>query len=229
VTTRYALANHVFVCLESEHVVFLDVRANRYYALERSLSAGLAALVRGWPEGENDCAPRPDIARMLERKGLLIPDSRGSKDATPVQYAVPDTELTATNWEGPVAATYLHVYQFVRSVIAAKVCLRWMPLERAIRKVSRPVGAVEDYDMRSIHELIAIFSRLQPFVFSARDACMLESLALRRFLAAFGYDVTYVIGVQARPFAAHCWLQSGTCVLNDVVDRVIRYTPILTT
>jgi hypothetical protein len=37
----------------------------------------------------------------------------------------------------------------------------------------------------------------------------------------------WVFGVQSRPFAAHCWLQLGGVVLNDTVDHVKRYTPIM--
>jgi hypothetical protein len=37
-----------------------------------------------------------------------------------------------------------------------------------------------------------------------------------------------VIGVKLNPFAAHCWLQVGDVVLNDLPERVAAFTPILT-
>jgi hypothetical protein len=37
-----------------------------------------------------------------------------------------------------------------------------------------------------------------------------------------------VFGVQARPFAAHCWVQKGEVVFNDTVEHVSGYTPIMT-
>ena len=46
---RYALADHVFVCLNGEHLVLLDLREDRYWALEAAQTAGLGALVDGWP------------------------------------------------------------------------------------------------------------------------------------------------------------------------------------
>ncbi len=46
---HYALARHVFVCVQGEHVVFLDVRKDRYFALDGALTAGLGDLVAGWP------------------------------------------------------------------------------------------------------------------------------------------------------------------------------------
>ena len=44
-----------------------------------------------------------------------------------------------------------------------------------------------------------------------------------RLLSAF-----LVIGVTASPFGAHAWVQIGDVVLNDSVDRVRRFVPILT-
>jgi hypothetical protein len=46
---RYALADHVFVCLNGEHLVLLDVKEDRYWALEAAQTAGLGSLVGGWP------------------------------------------------------------------------------------------------------------------------------------------------------------------------------------
>lgn len=57
--------------------------------------------------------------------------------------------------------------------------------------------------------------------------CLLDSLALDRWLARDRIDARLVFGVTAQPFAAHCWLQSGAAILNDHYDRVSRFTPIL--
>jgi hypothetical protein len=50
---------------------------------------------------------------------------------------------------------------------------------------------------------------------------------LSEFLARHGIHPVWIFGVQARPFAAHCWLQLNGTVLNDTVDHVIGYTPIM--
>src|SRR4051812_1344670 len=46
---QYMLARHVFLCVQGEHVVFLDVRKDRYFALESARTAGLGCFVPGWP------------------------------------------------------------------------------------------------------------------------------------------------------------------------------------
>jgi hypothetical protein len=36
-----------------------------------------------------------------------------------------------------------------------------------------------------------------------------------------------VLGVKQGPFGAHCWVQHGSEILNDSVEEVLRYRPIL--
>jgi hypothetical protein len=36
-----------------------------------------------------------------------------------------------------------------------------------------------------------------------------------------------VIGVKLRPFAAHSWVQSGPWLVNDRIDMIRAYTPIM--
>jgi hypothetical protein len=57
--------------------------------------------------------------------------------------------------------------------------------------------------------------------------CLFDSLALIHFLARFGLYPDWVFGVQADPFEAHCWVQAGSVVLNDTVERVSAFTPIM--
>jgi hypothetical protein len=56
---------------------------------------------------------------------------------------------------------------------------------------------------------------------------LFESLALLEFLARYNFFPQVVFGVVADPFQAHCWLQEGSTILNDDLERVGRYRPIL--
>ena len=57
--------------------------------------------------------------------------------------------------------------------------------------------------------------------------CLFDSLALIHFLARFRVFPDWVFGVTADPFEAHCWVQTGGVVLNDTVERVSAFTPIM--
>ena len=95
---QYLLAHHVFVCVQDDHVVFLDVRKDRYFALESAKTAGLGWLVPGWPipappgwdfarhdAGSAASALVPQVNRsalsgvvsLLLEKGILVLDAAG--------------------------------------------------------------------------------------------------------------------------------------------------------
>ncbi|MGB5779082.1 MAG: lasso peptide biosynthesis B2 protein [Allopontixanthobacter sediminis] len=62
---------------------------------------------------------------------------------------------------------------------------------------------------------------------TAADRCLSRSIALAACLAGHGDRARIVLGVHSPPFAAHCWTQHGDTVLNDSVEEVLRYQPIL--
>jgi hypothetical protein len=110
--------------------------------------------------------------------------------------------------------------------------LRIGSLEQAVRRVrtrnARRRNASSVFDRERARELVAVFTDLRPFLFTSREACLFESLVLIEFLARYSLFPAWVFGVRARPFAAHCWVQQGDTVLNDTVEHVTRYTPIMT-
>src|ERR1700716_2076869 len=98
---RYALADHVFVCLNGEHLVLLDLKEDRYWALEASQTAGLGSLVGGWPvktppspaDAESQSPETTAAIETLRGRGLLVDSIPPGKDATPVTAHVPKREL----------------------------------------------------------------------------------------------------------------------------------------
>lgn len=62
---------------------------------------------------------------------------------------------------------------------------------------------------------------------TAADRCLPRSIALALCLTRRKCRAFTVLGVKLAPFAAHCWVQWGDSVLNDELEEVKRYTPIL--
>jgi hypothetical protein len=56
--------------------------------------------------------------------------------------------------------------------------------------------------------------------------CLLDSVALLRWLGDAAASASLVFGVKLAPFAAHCWVQSDTALLDDVSDNVARFVPV---
>ncbi|RYZ14310.1 MAG: lasso peptide biosynthesis B2 protein [Alphaproteobacteria bacterium] len=61
-----------------------------------------------------------------------------------------------------------------------------------------------------------------------QDPCLYDALALLEFLALKNLYPTWVFGVQAQPFGAHCWLQSSDILLNESTEYAGQFTPIMT-
>ena len=62
---------------------------------------------------------------------------------------------------------------------------------------------------------------------TAAERCLARSIALSLCLASQGVHAHVVLGVRLAPFGAHCWAQAGDEILNDSVEEVLRYKPIL--
>lgn len=62
---------------------------------------------------------------------------------------------------------------------------------------------------------------------TAAERCLARSIALAICLASRGDRSHVVLGVRLSPFGAHSWAQRGDTVLNDSLEEVQRYHPIL--
>lgn len=226
---------HVHVCVDGDYVVFLDVRNDRYWALDAAGSQALACLVRGWPTNDSSQAAHararsePNAARPLIEKGLLCDPQESSKPATPIRVDPPTLELLdeAEN-AGRGKASAL---RFLVATTLATVALRHQSFERLIegahRRKQRRGASAGRLDVAKAARVVADFETWRPLLFSARDACLLSSLVLIEFLARHDVFPHWVFGVQARPFAAHCWIQHEDILFNDTIEHVRRYTPIM--
>ena len=100
-------------------------------------------------------------------------------------------------------------------------------MRRFIERKRKAGGPTRQPDMERARELVETFFKLRGFFFSSRSECLFDSLTLLNFLAHYGRTADWVFAVQARPFAAHCWVQLDDIVFNDTVEHVSGYTPIM--
>jgi hypothetical protein len=235
---QHALADHVFVCVNGEHLVLLDLKEDRYWALEAAQTAGLGPLVPGWPvkapEGTAGRAGLSDETTeaidVLKGRGLLTEGIPPGKDATPVTAIKAAKELTSDTETsaGPSQGSWLAF--FVASTFA-KFALRTWPFERVIQRVRHRKQLMASKaglsDIERTRKLVEAFARYRVFLFSSKNECLHDSLALIEFLARYGIYPDWVFGVQTRPFAAHCWVQQEDVVFNDTVEHVGGYTAIM--
>lgn len=250
-SAKYFLSNHAYVRETDGHAVFLDLKRNRYTAIDPVAVRELRALVRGWaPEdGGNvstrsdnsagDALPQPatnpheddaSIGRLLLREGVLTEDARLGKAAAPI--ALDPVTDTIDNVRGAYPRiTWQDAWRFVRAWMLISVMLRVLPLawvvSRARRRKARQRPMSATFDAKKAHRLMTAYWILRPNFFDAKDACLRDSLTFVEFFSFYGMYPTLVFGVKMTPFAAHAWVQEGAMVLNDYIPHVSRYAPIL--
>ncbi|MBL8304867.1 MAG: lasso peptide biosynthesis B2 protein [Ideonella sp.] len=231
---RPALARHVRACEVDGQVILLDLLADRYLGIPQR--SGLAQAIDGWPgnpvvdSGTTGQRDLDGVAATLARRGLLVDAPTGTPH-TVRPIASPSRSLDALATTGDV---HVGPGLFGRFLLSA-VTTGWTLRHRSLLDISASLDAARgaagargaDKVSGELTTLVAVYEHLRPLVFTARDNCLYDSLALHRFLALNGVDATWVIGVRVRPFGAHSWLQVGDTVLNDQRDHVLQFRPIL--
>lgn len=227
----FRLADTAYVCLADDRLVFSDIRHDRYQCLDRRNTQRALRLFTDFPCADIVQHPNTDleqtelIIRSLTNAGLLSKGESTDKEFAPVQISTPTENLRS---EGIIATPRSgHCVSFLRAAIAASTKFRLQPLQRIVRNVEkRKRGGTSSENHDSLRTLTAVFHRLRPF-YVREYLCRFDSLALIEFLAHYRQFPEWVFGVTGEPFTAHCWVQDGNCVLNDTVDFVRRFTPIM--
>jgi hypothetical protein len=242
----YLLAPHVYPCVTDDHIVLLDLQRDKYVGVDREQMASLAERVKGWPWSgappapgslPNEVVRTPNargeavVGKMLAA-GMLTTDPAVGKEAKPVEVPRAEAGLVEEDLERQPAVTFRHVVRFLLAASITSLAMRLRSIESVIASVRVSKAAAcrspRTLDLDEARAAVGAFIRLRPLLFGAQDACLFDSLALMRFLSYYGLFPTCVIGVETRPFGAHCWVQHETVVFNDAPEYVRRYTPILT-
>lgn len=234
---RYGLATHVFVCRDEDYIVVLDLKQDRYFALDAAKTAALSTVVPGWPVAAQQVTDAEvggaaeEALRPLLHRGWLLEESTGGREATPVRLPKAETQLTGDGDSRAEKVGLRTLFVFVVASIFAKAALRFWPFDRVVRRVAqrkaRYARANEPLDLERARRLTEAFERMRVFLFSSRNECLHDSLAVLEFLARYRIFPSWVFGVRARPFAAHCWVQDAEVVFNDTVEHVSTYVPIM--
>lgn len=189
-------------CKIEEHLIFLDIANDRYFRL---------------PDARN--------REALESAGL-------------VQRRQPPNMPEPTDWTLPaVACTQSGEGRLNLADVASAMWTQWR-VERRLSAHSFSSVMIDTHRALRMHcpkdvsasvaagRTIRAFE-LSRLVRTAADRCLPRSIALALSLARRQVRSQVVLGVKLAPFAAHCWVQTGNQVLNDSVEEVLRYRPIL--
>lgn len=232
----YYLRQHAFICLADRHYVILDLLADSYLRVERqpfealaprnSPSSLLSVNLHERPSDELTVESRRLLSELIER-GLLTENL--DKAQTRALESAANAGETLSDFTPGLGLCVRCIVPFVASL---RVTAAWLqlPISQAVNHVidrkRRQAYRSVPFDIDRARVLVSVFGRLRPF-WDRKYVCLFDSLALLNFLAKYDLFPTWVFGVQSEPFAAHCWVQQNEVLMNDTIDRVSLYTPIL--
>lgn len=214
----WTILPHLTACVAGDGLILLELRRDRYFRVPPRE----APKMRAWFEHGGGPAPA-DIATLLVKSGLVAPKDIEAISATAQPVVIP--EAAPEQGRAPPLPG-LGAYSVARRVFATWLALRTRRLESVIRSHRRQRRSACPTDAVDCSAPLLAYHRARRLVPIARN-CLLDSLALDRWLGETGPPRTIVIGVTSEPFLAHCWLQTEHLLLNDSPDHVRRYAPIL--
>lgn len=173
------------------------------------------------------------VCEELANSGLLSAEDHGKQlRFTPAAW--PNSELLSNDGERRAPrVTLRHVSNLIYSCLGAWLTLKALPLIATVRWMhgrshnvpnSLPLGGAT---IELTRTLIAVFRRCRPFLYSPRERCLFDSLALITFLQRYGIRPQWVFAVTTNPFGAHCWVEYEGYVLNDTPVHIKSYMPIM--
>lgn len=239
--TPYRVADHIHLCLVDDSVIMLDLRAGSYRAVGSEESKCLMGQVARWPRcsASTENPRASDLSTASTASDALLAQLLNagiiaeSSDAMPPDDPPIIPSATEALIEGytPVDASsgIADFLRFLKSCLLARSMLRLCSLERLVARLRWRSqwrdGANTNLDF--VRKRVATFLRLRPILFTGKDACLFESLALSEFLFADRIVPYFIIGVSVGPFRAHSWLQDDQFIFNDSPEHAGKFKPIL--
>lgn len=221
----YILRNGLSFCQIDGTLVFLDIDNDRYFRLPNQLE-------RTFVESSRNGFPMSPQIKRLADMGILI-ENTGNEFKQPVsmpEEAFRSAIEQGTNSKNPNMKDLVDVFS---TVFSTQWLLRKNSLKHALNLVvsrqeqSTPESRSDpsNFDDHEICSAARIFIRTRLYV-PIEPCCLLDSLAMVKFLARRSLRANIVFGVTRDPFSAHCWVQAKDLVLNDTVGATKAYVPI---
>jgi Transglutaminase-like superfamily len=232
------LHQDVYACQTTDGAVFMNLESGQYFGLDIQATDIITPFIEGWPtsgvRGQAVQSIAPNTIELtieaLTTHNRLLTDSpkMGRSASFPNVLATSAIPLRGNIIPRPRVGG-IHVLAFCRACIRALFDIKFRSMAYTVRRLQTRKARYcsTGRDEADLVELVRIFRFLTPLVYTAKDRCLFDSLALIEFLAAFRWFPTWIIGVTTRPFKAHSWIQNEGLILNDRLETVELYSPIL--
>ena len=214
----HRLRDQLYYCYSGGRAIFLDAGGGRYFCLP---PAGETAFL----DFQNGSAS-DDQFDWLKSKNILV-ESNGQPcpSASTENIARPIDQLDMC-----ARPTAFDMYAAMSARVSTHLLLRYRGFGWAYRSILAGKAKQNPADkgdrIRDTTTIAAAFQKTD-ILLGNTDRCLPRSLAFLRLCNARRHFPSLVIGVRTNPFTAHAWVQCEGMVLNDSVDQVRVFTPIL--
>jgi hypothetical protein len=213
----FGLRAGISYCEVAGQLLFLDVRRDRYFCLSETSEAAFKRVAQGAEAAAPDAAA---LAGMIG-DGLLVPGAP-LRPCPPVSH--PQASLIDALEGGSSNAATLGA---IAGLARARAALRLLGLARTLARLPPPIGTASDAKQAANTMQVAAAYQQAGLLVTALDRCLPRSIAVAHRCRRLGIPVDLILGVRLQPFAAHCWVQLGETIVNDRLDKVRNFTPIL--
>lgn len=210
------LASDLSFCLVEDRLIFLDLAQDRYFRLQPEDERAFLDMING--SGDIDIASLPADFPMRRRLRHAPMSVRPRPvDAPACRRAfIPDPAASP-----PFIQTLVALIGQLR----ASRLVHHRPLAIIVRRL-RSMRATGESKAGRAAEIVRAHA-MADLLYSPHDRCLAKSIALFVALRRSGIGARLILGVAARPFAAHCWIQLDDRVLNGDIEVTRLFVPIL--
>jgi len=217
--------------------ILLDFSQGRYFAIDHEAGRAVEDAINHWPAPKHSSSPPPEVISRqsvidaLVEKGLIT--SNQPRQNTRRAFAqLAERNVTSLYLSKiPLIETIRICVRFLAAYLFAGFRFRLFSMKGSFEYLRQRKALLEINCLTPTYaqlcELMGHFHRLRALTYTAHDKCVLDSLILADFMLRNRVLPTLIIGVMTRPFEAHCWVQSGSVVLNDGVERARSRPPVL--
>lgn len=216
----YALRENLHFSDLGQHIIFLDVSSGRYFTIPSTWNRAFRTIVRE----ENGSINLREVQRLRDAR-LIEPSEKAAEESL---RAVPIMPIRSLLDERPQRASSYLTARVAWSQWQACRDLRHHGMHCLAKEVAAsPVKACEPLRAGEIANRLGWAFAQSAFIMTGADQCLVRSLALARLLRRRNIAASLVLGVTASPFSAHAWVQRGDLLLNDRVERIRTFSPIV--
>lgn len=224
---HYRLREDLSCCDVDGHLIFLDVAQDRYFKLTGVLEDAMRRFL-----AQDHVAPT--LVEGLAAAQILVE----AQDPTTRTTSADMQRPTCSAIERPLTTSSQRIGLAIVFEVVATVWLTCQQLKNRTLKANLDRAATYRARKTGAHNATASvasevnlleatwqFARARRYA-PVQPICLLDSLALLRFLSRRGLAANLVFGITPEPFAAHCWVQAGDMALNETLSDANAHTPI---